>query len=133
MIKTKRLLLTLGTIDDLTALEEIDNECGRYFAFDPPSGDNHDCPLEECERRDVKGFYARARRGEIKNYTGISAGYEPPSSPDHIIKTSHASKEESVAALMQYILVEAACQADYGLLGRLHHGVPISHAWNNAT
>jgi len=51
MIMTKRLTLTPGTIDDLPALEEIDNECGRYFAFDPPSGeheDNHDCPLEEC-------------------------------------------------------------------------------------
>jgi len=51
MIKTKRLVLTPGSIGDLPALEEIDAECGRYFAFDPPSGeheDNHDCPLEEC-------------------------------------------------------------------------------------
>jgi len=51
MIKTKNLVLTSGSIDDLPALEEIDKECGRYFAFDPPSGeheDNHDCPLEEC-------------------------------------------------------------------------------------
>ena len=51
MIKTKRLTLTPGTINDLPALEEIDAECGRYFAFDPPSAeheDNHDCPLEEC-------------------------------------------------------------------------------------
>jgi len=51
MITTKRLVLTPGSIDDLPALAEIDEECGRYFVFDPPSGeheDNHDCPLEEC-------------------------------------------------------------------------------------
>jgi len=48
---TKRLVLTSGSLDDLPALAEIDAECGRYFAFDPPCGaheDNHDCPLEEC-------------------------------------------------------------------------------------
>jgi len=48
MITTKRLVLTLGSIADLPALEEIDAECGRYFAFDLPSEDNHDCPLEAC-------------------------------------------------------------------------------------
>jgi len=50
-IKTERLVLSLGSLDDLPTLEEIDGECGRYFDFDPPSGaheDNHDCPLEEC-------------------------------------------------------------------------------------
>jgi adenylylsulfate kinase len=40
------------------------------------------CPLEICEQRDVKGLYAKARKGEIKNYTGISAPYEPPAHPD---------------------------------------------------
>ena len=51
MIKTNRMVLTPGAIGDLPALAEIDEECGRYFAFDPPSAeheDNHDCPLEEC-------------------------------------------------------------------------------------
>src|SRR5437899_7879023 len=40
-----------------------------------------DTPLEECERRDVKGLYAKARHGELKNFTGIDSDYEPPQSP----------------------------------------------------
>ena len=40
------------------------------------------CPLEICEQRDVQGLYKKARAGEIKNYTGISALYEPPENPD---------------------------------------------------
>lgn len=49
------------------------------------------CPLEECERRDVKGLYAKARRGEIKNFTGISSPFEEPENPDIIIKTNEVS------------------------------------------
>jgi adenylylsulfate kinase len=45
------------------------------------------CPLEICEKRDVKGLYRRARAGEIKNYTGISAPYEEPANPDINIET----------------------------------------------
>jgi bifunctional enzyme CysN/CysC len=41
-----------------------------------------DTPLAECERRDVKGLYAKARRGELKNFTGIDSPYEPPSAPE---------------------------------------------------
>lgn len=44
-------------------------------------------PLEECERRDVKGLYAKARRGEIAHFTGISDPYEPPSRPEVVIAT----------------------------------------------
>ena len=45
-------------------------------------------PLEECERRDVKGLYAKARRGEIKNFTGISAPFEAPAHPALSLDTS---------------------------------------------
>ena len=48
-------------------------------------------PFEECERRDPKGLYARARRGEISSFTGVSDPYEPPSAPDLTIDTSHAT------------------------------------------
>jgi bifunctional enzyme CysN/CysC len=41
-----------------------------------------DTPLEECERRDIKGLYAKARRGELKNFTGFDSPYEPPDSPE---------------------------------------------------
>ena len=48
-------------------------------------------PLEECEKRDVKGLYAKARAGEIPNFTGISAPFEAPSSPDIEIETQGKS------------------------------------------
>ncbi len=57
-------------------------------------------PLAECERRDVKGLYARARRGEIKDFTGISAPFEAPAHPDLSLDTSRLSVEESVARIV---------------------------------
>lgn len=57
-------------------------------------------PLEECERRDVKGLYARARRGEVKNFTGISAPFEAPERPSLSLDTSCLSVEESVASII---------------------------------
>ena len=60
-------------------------------------------PLEECERRDVKGLYAKARRGEIKNFTGISAPFEAPTSPDLEIDTTGQAVEESVNKIIETI------------------------------
>jgi adenylylsulfate kinase len=59
-----------------------------------------DSPLEVCEERDVKGLYKKARRGEIKNYTGISAPYEKPEHPDLILDTTGKSVEENVAKVL---------------------------------
>ena len=61
-------------------------------------------PLEECERRDVKGLYAKARRGEIKNFTGISAPFEAPLHPALSLDTSVLSVEEAVKKLLKLIL-----------------------------
>ena len=61
-------------------------------------------PLEECERRDVKGLYAKARKGEIKNFTGISAPFEVPAHPALTLDTSVISLEESVNKLLELIL-----------------------------
>lgn len=61
-------------------------------------------PLEECERRDVKGLYAKARRGEIKNFTGISAPFEAPDHPALSLDTSKLSLKESVDQLLDLIL-----------------------------
>ena len=61
-------------------------------------------PLEECERRDVKGLYAKARKGEIKNFTGISAPFEEPAHPALTLDTSVLSLEESVNKLLELIL-----------------------------
>ena len=63
-------------------------------------------PIEECERRDVKGLYARARRGEVKNFTGISAPFEAPQHPALSLDTSKLSLEESVAKLLQLLNIK---------------------------
>lgn len=61
-------------------------------------------PIEECERRDVKGLYAKARKGEIKNFTGVSAPFEAPVHPALTLDTSVLSLEESVNKLLELIL-----------------------------
>ncbi|MBR1902108.1 MAG: adenylyl-sulfate kinase [Bacteroidaceae bacterium] len=61
-------------------------------------------PLEECERRDVKGLYARARKGEVKEFTGISAPFEVPENPMLEIDTSCLSLEESVRRVVDMIM-----------------------------
>ena len=63
-------------------------------------------PIEECERRDVKGLYARARRGEVKNFTGISAPFEAPQHPALSLDTSKLPVEESVKHLLKFLNVE---------------------------
>jgi adenylylsulfate kinase-like enzyme len=55
-----------------------------------------DAPLAVCESRDVKGLYAKARRGEIAEFTGISSPYEAPEAPEVHIKTDKTSQEEAV-------------------------------------
>lgn len=60
-------------------------------------------PLEECERRDIKGLYKKARSGEIPNFTGISSPYEEPSNPDIEIDTSNISIEEAAEIVMNKI------------------------------
>jgi adenylylsulfate kinase len=59
-------------------------------------------PLEECERRDVKGLYARARRGEIRNFTGIDDPYEPPESPELTLDTRVLDVEQCVAKVLEH-------------------------------
>ena len=60
-------------------------------------------PLDECERRDVKGLYARARRGEVKDFTGISAPFEAPEHPDLRLDTSQMTLKEEVEAVVGLI------------------------------
>ena len=61
-------------------------------------------PLEVCERRDVKGLYAKARRGEIKEFTGVSAPFEVPEHPALSLDTSALTVEESVEKVLELIL-----------------------------
>ncbi len=64
-------------------------------------------PLAECERRDVKGLYARARRGEVKDFTGISAPFEAPEHPDLVLDTSILTIDQSIARLLRLLGLEA--------------------------
>ncbi len=60
-------------------------------------------PIEECERRDVKGLYAKARKGEIKDFTGVNAPFEVPANPDFEIRTTNKSVEESVSEVLHFV------------------------------
>lgn len=62
-----------------------------------------DCPLEECEKRDVKGIYAKARKGEISNFTGISAPFDRPENPFITLHTDQENLESSLKRLRKSI------------------------------
>lgn len=62
-----------------------------------------DTPLEECERRDVKGLYAKARRGELKNFTGIDSDYEPPRAPEIHLRTVGTQPENCVNQIVHLL------------------------------
>ncbi|MCI6856019.1 MAG: adenylyl-sulfate kinase [Bacteroidales bacterium] len=102
-----KLFVDTGIIT-LAAFISPDNEM-RGMASDIIGADSFlevyvSTPIEECERRDVKGLYAKARRGEIKNFTGISAPFEAPMSPALDLDTSKLSLQESVERLLEMIL-----------------------------
>lgn len=62
------------------------------------------CSVKECERRDVKGLYEKARRGEIKDFTGISSPYEEPKTPDILLNSEQHSLQQSFAQLKKMVL-----------------------------
>ena len=59
--------------------------------------------VEDCEERDVKGLYAKARSGEIKEFTGVSDPYEVPENPELVIDTESQSPEESAQQILTYL------------------------------
>jgi len=62
-----------------------------------------DCPVEECEKRDVKGLYKKAREGIIKGFTGIDDPYEEPLAPEITIKTNQLGIDESTSLIIKYL------------------------------
>jgi adenylylsulfate kinase len=60
-------------------------------------------PLEVCEERDVKGLYAKARSGEIKEFTGVSDPYEAPEDPELVIETDKQAPEESAQQILRFL------------------------------
>lgn len=82
----------------------VDRELARSMVEDGEFIEIHvKCPLEECERRDPKGLYKKARKGEIKEFTGVSAPYEPPIQPELLIETDQLLPEECVQKIMDYL------------------------------
>jgi len=63
-----------------------------------------DCPVEECEKRDVKGMYKLAREGKIQDFTGVSDPYEVPENPEIIIKTAEETVDESSDKILEYLV-----------------------------
>lgn len=61
------------------------------------------CPVEECEKRDVKGLYKKARAGEISEFTGISSPYEEPAAPELVLETAAETMEQSVEKVINYL------------------------------
>ena len=62
-----------------------------------------DAPLEECERRDPKGLYAKARRGDLANFTGIDSEYQPPASPEIRLDTLTYGADECVECILRLL------------------------------
>jgi len=62
-----------------------------------------DCPIEECERRDPKQLYAKARRGEIQDFTGIDSPYEAPEQPEITLRSDILTVEEAVQKIFEYL------------------------------
>jgi adenylylsulfate kinase len=70
--------------------------------------------VEECERRDVKGLYQRARSGQIQGFTGVSDPYEEPLSPELLVDTEQETAEESAARLVALVEERLAQAAPVG-------------------
>lgn len=69
-----------------------------------------DCPLETCERRDPKGLYERARKGEIRKFTGIDSDYEPPEDPELTINTEQHTVKDAAEVIISYLRDNAIIQ-----------------------
>ncbi len=80
----------------------------RIFIRDTVGSDNFfeiyvKCSVDTCEKRDPKGHYKKAREGVIKNYTGVSAPYEEPESPDIVLDTEELDVESSIKKILEFL------------------------------
>jgi bifunctional enzyme CysN/CysC len=80
-----------------------------------------DAPLALAEQRDVKGLYRKARRGEIKGFTGIDAPYEPPENPELRIDTSHGQAEDAAAAVLGLLQVRGIIHRPSAIISSSQH------------
>jgi adenylylsulfate kinase len=88
----------------ITPTEDLRSMAGKIIGKSDYINIFIDAPLSVCEQRDVKGMYKKARKGEIKDFTGVSAPFEPPLSADYVIDTEISNPAQSVAKLLEHIL-----------------------------
>ena len=105
--EVSKLFLNCGIIP-INSFISPTNEI-RHLAMDIIGKENFievfiNAPIEVCEQRDIKGLYAKARRGEIKDFTGINAPYDVPANFDIEIRTDLLTIQESVKKLMDFII-----------------------------
>lgn len=105
-----RLFIEAGVISIAAFISPYDQD--RKWLRTRAGGDSFieiycECPLEICEQRDVKGHYKKARRGEIPEFTGVSAPYEPPESPEIHLTTHEMTEEECTEAVVTYLIRNA--------------------------
>ncbi len=101
-----RLFNEAGVIVLTAFISPYEKDRERVREMLPPGGFIEvlvDCPLEECERRDVKGLYAKARAGELPDFTGISAPYERPTRPDIVLRTAEVSLETCIEQVLTHL------------------------------
>jgi len=82
----------------------IRNECRAMVGADRFVEVYVDTPIEVCEARDTKGMYRQARKGIVKNFTGIDDPYEPPLSPEIVINTITRTAEENAETILSYLI-----------------------------
>lgn len=109
--ETARLMAEAGLVVIVSLISPFREEraMARRIAGDVPFFEIFiNTPLEVCEARDPKGLYNRARSGEIPNFTGISAPYEVPDTPDFVVRTEGHTIEDSAAALIRPLIDASA-------------------------
>lgn len=101
-----KLLFDAGVVvlsSFISPSRKIRKEARNLFPADRFVETYVECPLDECEKRDVKGLYTKARKGEIKDFTGIDSPYEEPSKAEITINTDSCNPEEGVRKIIKYL------------------------------
>ena len=87
----------------ISPFEKDRNQVGKIFGEDEFIEVFIDCPLEICEKRDPKGLYKKARKGEIHDFTGIDSPYEPPINPDLTVNTEQHTVRNAANIIISYL------------------------------
>ena len=107
--EVSKLMVDAGLITLVSFISPFKSE--RQMAKDLLSADEFfeifvNTPLEECEKRDPKGLYKKARAGKLKNFTGIDSLYEEPENPDLILDTTSSNAEELTDQIINFLQVK---------------------------